>query len=54
MLFCNEVQNWVHTLRDPKHWQPECVAIDEEGRTWTAIAGSERKGALLWLANHEL
>lgn len=51
VLFQAVVQGW---LRDPEHWQPGCIAVDEQGRTWTTIAGSERDGALMWLANHEL
>ncbi|WP_260429006.1 hypothetical protein [Burkholderia sp. Bp9015] len=51
VLFCDEVQNGVNPLRDPGHWQPECGSIDEEERTWMTIAGSERKGALLWVAD---
>ncbi|TFE37150.1 hypothetical protein E2553_41835 [Paraburkholderia dipogonis] len=54
VLFGDEVQSWVNTLRNPEHWQPGCVAVDEAGRMWTTIAGSERDGALMWLADHEL
>ncbi|MGY6251830.1 hypothetical protein ACXIVK_00100 [Paraburkholderia caledonica] len=54
VLFQGEVQGWVNQLRNPEHWQPGCVAVDAQGRTWTTIAGSERNGALTWLANHEL
>jgi hypothetical protein len=54
VLFKGEVQGWVNKLRNPEHWQPGCVAVDEDGHTWTTIAGSERDGALMWLANHEL
>jgi hypothetical protein len=51
VVFCGEVQGWVNTLRNPEHWQPGCIAIDEEGRTWTTIAGNEKDGALMWLPN---
>jgi hypothetical protein len=54
VLFDGEVQGWVNTLRNPDHWQPGCIAVDEDGRTWTTIAGNERDGALTWLANDEL
>jgi hypothetical protein len=54
VLFNGKVQGWVNTLRNPDHWQPGCIAVDEEGRTWTTIAGNERDGALMWLANDEL
>jgi hypothetical protein len=54
VLFGDEVQSWVNTLRNPEHWRPGCIAVDEAGRMWTTIAGSERDGALMWLAGHEL
>jgi hypothetical protein len=25
------------------------VAVDEQGKTWTAIAGSDSAGSLMWL-----
>ncbi len=49
VLFRGQVQGWVNQLRNPEHWQPGCVAIDETGQSWTAIAGTERNGALMWL-----
>ncbi|WP_284508039.1 hypothetical protein [Caballeronia sp. GAOx1] len=44
----------MNSLRNPEHWQPGCIAVDEEGHTWTTVAGDERKGALLWLPNDPL
>ena len=49
VLFDGKVQSWVNELRNPEHWQPGCVAIDEQGRSWTTIAGNESDGALMWL-----
>lgn len=49
VLFEGAVQSWVDTLRNPEHWQPGCVAVDEDGRSWTAIAGNQGDGALMWL-----
>lgn len=49
-----EVQSWVNELRDPQHWKPGCVAIAEDGRTWTTIAGDEQDGALMWLPNEPI
>ncbi|MGF6575087.1 hypothetical protein ABH945_007216 [Paraburkholderia sp. GAS333] len=43
VFFQGEVQGWVNQLRNPEHWQPGCIAVDEQGRTWTTIAGSERE-----------
>jgi hypothetical protein len=45
--FDGEVQSWVDTLRNADHWQPGCIAVDAQGRTWTAIAGNQGDGALM-------
>ncbi|WP_244108037.1 hypothetical protein [Burkholderia diffusa] len=50
VLFQGEVQGWVNELRNHEHWQPGCVAVDEQGHSST-IAGNERDGALMWLPN---
>lgn len=50
-LFEGKAQGWVNELRNPEHWQPGCVAVDEQGRSWTTIAGNEREWALMWLPN---
>jgi hypothetical protein len=54
VLFGRDVQSWVNTLRNPEHWQPGCVAIDEDGKSWTAIAGDQGRGALMWLPDHPI
>lgn len=54
VLFGGEVQSWVDRLRNPEHWQPGCVAIDEQGRTWTTIAGNPSDGALMWIPNEPI
>jgi len=46
-----EVQSWVSELRNPGHWQPGCIAVDEKGSSWTTIAGDNQDGALMWLPN---
>jgi len=51
VLLDGEVQSWVNELRNPEHWQPGCIAVDEDGKTWTTIAGNELDGALMWLPN---
>lgn len=45
---------WMNQLRNPERWRPGCIAVDEDGKTWTAIAGSEWDGALFWLPNTEI
>ncbi|HGL4257942.1 MULTISPECIES: hypothetical protein [Burkholderia cepacia complex] len=54
VFYQGEVQGWSSQLRNADHWRPGCIAVDEQGRTWTTIAGSEHDGALMWLPNHEL
>lgn len=54
VLFHGEVQSWVNELRNPEQWQPGCVAVDEQGRSWTAIAGNAQDGALMWLPNESI
>jgi hypothetical protein len=54
VLFEGNVQSWVNTLRNPEHWQPGCVAIDEGGGSWTAIAGNQGDGALMWLPDRPI
>ena len=49
VLFNGVVGSWVNKLRNPGDWRPGCVAVDEDGKTWTAVAGSEQDGALIWL-----
>lgn len=51
VLLNGDVQSWVNALRNPEDWQPGCIAIDENGQSWTAIAGNAEDGALLWLPN---
>lgn len=49
VLFRGEVQSWVNALRNPEHWQPGCVAVDETGSQWMTVAGTANDGALMWL-----
>lgn len=44
ILFEGKAQGWANMLRNPEHWQPGCVAVDEDRRSWTAVAGDEQKG----------
>jgi hypothetical protein len=54
ILFEGAVAGWMDELRNPNHWQPGCVAVDEDDRTWTAIAGNDQDGALMWLPSHDV
>ncbi|MGZ4823090.1 MAG: hypothetical protein ACXVZT_00645 [Terriglobales bacterium] len=51
VVFEGKVQSWVNELRNPEHWQPGCVAVDEAGRTWTAVGGDAKDGASAWMPN---
>lgn len=52
VIYQGKVQGWVNELRNPESWLSGCTAIDERGRVWTAIAGDDNNGALLWLPSH--
>lgn len=54
VIFNGIADAWVDKLRNPEHWQPGCIAVDESGKTWTAIGGTEQGGALMWLANEPI
>jgi hypothetical protein len=53
VFFDGVVQGWVNVLRNPEHWQPGCIAVDERGRTWTATGGDGQHGAAKWVPNFE-
>lgn len=42
------VNSWVNELRDPEHWAPGCIAIDEEGNQWIATGGDRQSGSERW------
>jgi len=50
VFFCGTVQSWVDQLRNPEHWQPGCIAVNEDGDTWITVGGDERSGATTWKA----
>lgn len=49
VLYGGEVQSWVDALRNPEHWRPGCIAVDEVGNRWMTVAGTVSDGALMWL-----
>lgn len=49
VVYGGTAQGWVNTLRNPEHWQPGCVAVDEAGHTWVAVAGDGQDGARMWM-----
>lgn len=51
IVFDGCAQGWVDRLRNPEHWRPGCVAIDEAGQSWTAVNGNDQDGATAWIQN---
>lgn len=51
ILYNGHAESWVNELRNPEHWRSGCMAIDDAGNTWTAVAGDEQNGALMWMPN---
>jgi hypothetical protein len=48
VIWMGKVHSWVNELRDPKHWQPGCIAVNEEGACWKTIGGDQYYGAKSW------
>ncbi len=49
IVICNGVaQGWINELRDPNHWEPGCIVVDESGQGWVAVGGTDRDGAERW------
>lgn len=42
------VSSWVDELRNPEHWVPGALAIDEVGACWQATGGNDIDGATWW------
>jgi hypothetical protein len=51
VVFEGKAQSWVNELRNPEHWQPGCVAVDDTGNAWTAVGGNEQNGAAMWISS---
>ncbi|HAR46241.1 MAG TPA: hypothetical protein DCS05_08770 [Nitrospiraceae bacterium] len=48
VIFGGEVNGWVNELREPNHWRPGCIAVDESGREWQTRGGNAADGAVYW------
>ncbi len=49
VLWEGKAQGWVNELRDPRSWQPGCIAVSvDSDRQWQAIGGNDYDGALVW------
>src|SRR5690606_31007938 len=47
-VFDDQVCGWTNELRNPEHWTPGAIAVDESGNQWEARGGDEQSGALRW------
>jgi hypothetical protein len=54
IVFNGAADGWVYKLRNAHHQQPGCIAVDEEGKTWTAIGGDHAGGALMWMPDDQI
>lgn len=48
IIFNGVVNSWVNELRDPDHWSPGCIAVDESGNQWISVGGNGQRGAVRW------
>ena len=49
VILCDgEVQGWVNILRNPEHWRPGCIAVDDLDQIWITTGGDEWYGAREW------
>jgi len=48
VIFDGVVNSWINELRDPEHWAPGCVAVDEAGNQWISAGGNRQQGASRW------
>ena len=45
---------WVDGLRNPEHWEPGVIAVDEAGHTWLAVGGDASTGAAAWMPTNKI
>jgi hypothetical protein len=50
VVFGNEVTGWMDELRDPHHFVPGCIAINDNNQQWKAVGGNSYDGATEWQA----
>jgi len=48
IVFGGEATGWINQLRDPNHWEPGVIAVDEHGNQYQAIGGDSYNGATSW------
>jgi hypothetical protein len=49
VLYGTDHAGWMNELRDPQHWTPGCVAVDDTGGQWLAQGGNAQSGAVRWV-----
>ena len=50
VVFDGRAASWMNELRDPQHWEPGCIGMDEAGNT-SATGGDPQNGATRWMPN---
>lgn len=48
LVFDGRVYGWKNELRDPQHERPGAIAVDPDGKAWTAEGGNNYDGAERW------
>lgn len=48
VIYDGQVSGWMNELRDPQHWCPGCIAVDQDGNQWQAVGGNDYDGANEW------
>ncbi len=52
VVFDGRVAGWCDALRDPNHWEPNCIAVSENGDCHIAEGGDSNRGAARWTPIH--
>lgn len=47
------VVGWINDLKQPNYWKPGRFAVNETGRIWTSVGGSQDEGAESWQPQNE-
>lgn len=53
VIYKNKVVGWMNKIKDPQVWKPGCFAVNEDGRIWLSVGGSQDEGAESWQPQDE-
>lgn len=48
VIFRSKIAGWMDELRNPEHWEPGCIAIDQDGKRYLSVGGNSYEGADKW------